>query len=158
MTLLVVLLITFMGTAKDGDRADTIFPLGSRWLLELVPDNQPYPDPTSGLWRPRIQVGLCVCDGEIRERSSKRVMLELGPVIRFPRSRQSAVEKISLDLVDGLSSAFEPRNGLGIIGWDGTFGISAVWDWSDSGVATVGCADPIWTVAVIYAIIFVKSI
>lgn len=140
VTMLVVLLSAGAAVAQETDRADTTFTLGSRWLLELDPDDQPYPDYLADPRRPRMQVGVGAADSEIPETSSSRVMLDLGTRYTLLKILPTGQGKnaFSLDVEGGLFTQFDPGNGLDNIGWDGRYGIFTVWDWSDKLAARVG--------------------
>ena len=126
--------------AQDNDRADTTFNLGKSWLLELDPDDQPYPDYLADPRRPRMEVGVGVADSDIPSTSSTRVMLDLGT--RYTLFKITPVKEgkneFALDIEGGLFTQFDPGNGLDVIGWDGRYGVFAVWDWSDKVAARVG--------------------
>lgn len=76
-TLFVFLFVTQIA-AQEADRADTTFNMGKNWLLELDPDDPPYPDYLADPRRPRMEVGVGVADSDIPSTSSTRVMLDLG--------------------------------------------------------------------------------
>jgi hypothetical protein len=127
-------------SAQDDERADTTFRLGSRWLLELNPDDQPYPDYVADPRRPRMQVGVGLVDSDVPETSSSRVMVDLGTryTLFKIQTDPSGANEFALDIEGGLFTQFDPGNGLDNIGWDGRYGIFGVWDWSDKVVARVG--------------------
>jgi hypothetical protein len=138
--ILLTFLLTASAMAQDGDRADTTFKFGSRWLLELDPNDQPYPDYIADPRRPRMQVGIGVADSDIPETSASRVMLDLGTrytLLKVTPTREGRNE-FSLDIEGGLFTQFDPGNGLDNIGWDGRYGIFAVWGWSNKLAARVG--------------------
>ncbi|MBC2709554.1 MAG: DUF1207 domain-containing protein [Desulfosarcina sp.] len=140
MTLLITLLSFSITHAAEDQRADTTFNLGSSWVLELDPDDQPYPDYVADPRRPRMHVGIGVANSDIPETSSGRVMLDLGTryTLFKIQTDPSGINEFSLDIEGGLFTQFDPGNGLDNIGWDGRYGIFAVWDWSDKVVARAG--------------------
>lgn len=140
ITMVVFVLCVVPVMAQDDERADTTFKLGSRWLLELDPNDQPYPDYVADPRRPRMEVGVGVADSDIPETSSSRVMLDLGTryTLFKIQTDPSSTNEFALDIEGGLFTQFDPGNGLDNIGWDGRYGIFAVWDWSDKVVARVG--------------------
>jgi len=140
LAILFVFLFVTQTSAQDDDRADTTFKIGKNWLLELDPDNQPYPDYLADPRRPRMEVGVGVADSDIPSTSSTRVMLDLGT--RYTLLKVTPIKEgkneFALDIEGGLFTQFDPGNGLDNIGWDGRYGVFAVWDWSDKVVARVG--------------------
>ena len=140
LTILFVFLFVTQISAQDDDRADTTFNLGKNWLLELDPDDQPYPDYLADPRRPRMEVGVGVADSDIPDTSSARVMLDLGTrytLLKITPSRAGKNE-FALDIEGCLFTQFDPGNSLDNIGWDGRYGIFAVWDWSDKVAARIG--------------------
>jgi hypothetical protein len=140
ITILVLLVCVGPALAQDDERADTTFKLGSRWLLELDPNDQPYPDYVADPRRPRMQVGVGVADSDIPETSAGRVMLDLGTryTLFKIQTDSSGTNAFALDIEGGLFTQFDSGNGLDNIGWDGRYGVFAVWDWSEKVVARVG--------------------
>lgn len=140
LAIVFVFLFVTQTSAQDDNRADTTFKLGKNWLLELDPDDQPYPDYLADPRRPRMEVGVGVADSEIPSTSSTRVMLDLGTrytLLKITPIKEGKNE-FALDIEGGLFTQFDPGNGLDNIGWDGRYGVFAVWDWSDKIVARVG--------------------
>ena len=140
LSILVLFLLITKASDQDDERAATTFKLGSRWVLEMDPDDQPDPDYLADPRRPRMQVGVGVADSEIPETSSSRVMLDLGArytLFKITPTKEGKNE-FALDIEGGLFTYFDPGNGLDHIGWDGRYGMLAVWDWSDKVAARVG--------------------
>jgi hypothetical protein len=129
VAILFVFLFVTQTSAQDDDRADMTFNLGKSWLLELDPDDQPYPDYLADPRRPRMEVGVGVADSEIPSASSTRVMLDLGT--RYTLLKITPVKEgkneFALDIEGGLFTQFDPGNGLDVIGWDGRCGVFAGW-------------------------------
>lgn len=119
ITVIVVLLFVAPAHAQENERADTTFKLGSRWLLELDPNDQPYPDYIADPRRPRMQVGVGVADSDIPESSSTRVMLDLGTryTLLKIKTDPSGTNEFALDIEGGLFNQFDP--GLGLEGYIG---------------------------------------
>ncbi|SCY85502.1 DUF1207 domain-containing protein [Desulfoluna spongiiphila] len=139
-TVLTVLLCFEWAAAQSEERADTTFNLGSGWVLELDPNDQPYPDYLADPRRPQMQLGVSVTDSDIPETSSGRIMCDLGT--RYTLFKVSPTKEgkneFALDVEGCLFTQFDPGNNLDNIGWDGRYGIFGVWDWSDKVVARVG--------------------
>lgn len=137
---LIVLLSIQGAAAQNEERADTTFNLGSRFLLELDPNDQPYPDYLADPRRPRMQLGVSAASRDIPETSAGRIMVDLGTrytLFKVTPTKEGKNE-FALDIEGGLFNQFDAGNSLDSIGWDGRYGIFAVWDWSDKVEARVG--------------------
>lgn len=140
IALLVCLTFAVSSLAQEEERADTTFRIGSNWRFELDPNDQPYPDYVADPRRPRMLVGVGVADSEIPETSSGRVMLDLGTRYTLFRIHAGSASRneFALDIEGGLFTQFDLGRGLDNIGWDGRYGIFAVWDWNDRIATRVG--------------------
>jgi hypothetical protein len=126
--------LPFISFAENGERSDATF-VGrfTQWVWEFDPDTQPYPEYVADPRRPRMAVGLGIIDSSISETSSGRIVLDAGTryTLFNVKTDPEGVDEFALDIEGAILSQFDPGNKLDVIGWDGVFGLLAVYDWDD---------------------------
>lgn len=129
------------GQTETGQRTDATF-VGrfTEWTWEFDPATQPYPEYVADPRRPRMQVGLSAIDSDISETSSGRIMLDAGTryTLFHVKTDSEGIDEFALDIEGALFTQFDTGNKLDVVGWDGVFGVLAVYDWDDQLNLRVG--------------------
>lgn len=133
---LIILLISYPYAihADESQRSDATFEgRFTQWTWEFDPAIQPYPEYVADPRRPRMQVAIGAFDSDISDTSSGRIMLDAGTrySLFHVKTDSKSIDEFALDIEGALFTQFDTGNKLDVVGWDGIFGVLAVYDWND---------------------------